>query len=72
MLSQRQVTDVDKDLLKRFYLIYNSKDIAIVRCNSIERISEIDVYLRKLKQEKLMCIQGVTDKQRLISVYLIA
>ena len=72
MLSQRQVTDVDKDLLKRFYLMCNSKDIAIVRCNSIERISEIDVYLRKLKQEKLMCIQGVTDKQRLISVYLIA
>ena len=57
MLSQGQVTDVGKDLpvLIRFVSMYNSEDIAIVGCNSTERISEIDVYLRKLKQEKLMC-----------------
>ena len=49
MRSQGQVPDVGKDLLIRFLLIYNSEDIAIVGSNSTERISEVDVYLRKQK-----------------------
>ena len=45
--------------------MYNSEDIAIVRCNATERVSEIDVYLQKLKQEKLMR----SHKQRLITMF---